>query len=194
MQPTDATLVRRFQEGDPTAFDALVLRYQPRILRLVTHILHSAQDAEDIAQEVFLRAYRGLPRFRGDASFETWLTRITVNTCARELRRRRLRKSLMLPLRDVPQKPQLLANLEKEEEQRLVHDTLKRLSPRHRIVLSLYYLEELSCEQIAAILGCSCGTIKSRLYHARKRLRKLLLPYYADARPIFRTLDERDAP
>lgn len=194
MPSTDAELIAQFKNGDPSAFDTLVLRYQPQIMALVSHIMHSPDQVEDIAQDVFLRAYRGLARFRGDSSFATWITRIAVNMCASELRRRKIRETFRLPAQDTASEPQPLRKLQKAEERLWVQEALDRLSSRHRIVAALFYIEELSCEEISQIVGCSRGTVKSRLFHARKRLRRLLLPYYRDAEPLFQALDERDRP
>jgi len=178
---TDESLVRRCQAGDNIAFDCLTRRYQKLVFRLIYRIVGENANIEDIAQEVFLRAYKGLHKFRGDAAFSTWLTRITVNYCLKVLNRRQrepLLERLMTSLISCQKEPTQQSAVELQEQRAIVEDALEQLSPKHKAVTVLLYFEERSCEEIAEILGCSVGTVKSRLYHARIKLKKLLSPYF----------------
>jgi len=176
----DENLVYRCQTGDNTAFDKLVYKYQQLVFRLAYRIVGSDVDVEEIAQEVFLRAYRGIKNFRGDAAFSTWLTRITVNYCIKTLNGR---KSKMLfehlaSLISLSREATQHAAVERDEQRAMVRRALERLPPKHKAVIVLLYFEERSCEEIAEILECSVGTVKSRLYHARQKLKELLAPYF----------------
>lgn len=176
---SDEDLARRCQAGNDDAFEILVHRYQKSVFRLIYHIVGKDTDVEDIAQEVFLRAYEGMSKFRFDASFETWLTSITVNYCLKFLRQRKAKPLFerfrsFLHSREASQQ----ASIEKKEQQVAVKQALDKLSPKHRAVVVLLYFEGHTCEEIAEIVDCSAGTVKSRLYHARKKLKKLLAPYF----------------
>jgi len=176
---TNESLVRRCQDGDSTAFDCLVRRHQKLVFRLIYRIVGKNGDIEDIAQEVFLRAYKGLHKFRGDAAFSTWLTRITLNYCLRVLNQRKT-KPLFERLTSfiAYSKESTQCVVEVQEQRAVVKHALERLSPKHKTVIVLFYFEGHSCEEIAEILGSSVGTVKSRLYHARIKLKKLLSPYF----------------
>jgi len=183
---TDENLVRRCQAGDGTAFDKLVYKYQELVFRLAYRIVGSDAEVEEIAQEVFLRAYRGIKKFRRDAAFSTWLTRITVNYCIKTLNGR---KSKMLferltSLISLSKEAAQHTTVEREEQRAMVRRALERLPPKHKAVIVLLYFEERSCEEIAEILDCSVGTVKSRLYHARQRLKELLIPYFEYGREV----------
>lgn len=176
---TDEELVRRCQAGDNGAFERLVLRYQETVFRLIYHIVGKNADIEDIAQEVFLRVYKGISKFRFDAAFKTWLTRITLNYCLKFLNKQKAKPLFerfrsFLQYREASQQ----ASIEKEEQRTVVKQALDKLSPKYRTVVVLHYFEEHTCEEISEIIGCSVGTVKSRLYHARKKLKELLAPYF----------------
>lgn len=179
-QETDESLVQRCQAGDSTAFDCLARRHQKLVFRLIYRIIGKDADIEDIAQEIFLRAYKGLDKFRGDAAFSTWLTRITVNYCLKVLNQRKTKPLLerLTSFITWSKESSQQSIVELREQRAVVKHALEQLSPKHKAVVVLLYFEERSCEEISEILGCSVGTVKSRLYHARIKLKKLLSPYF----------------
>jgi RNA polymerase sigma-70 factor (ECF subfamily) len=183
-------LVERSQRGDGLAFDRLVSIYKDRIYSYVARMIHDPIEAEDIAQETFVKAYRNLPSFRGASTFQTWLYRIANNLTIDAVRRRKRRDntfSLDAPL-DTDE-GQMSRELEDEgrtdpagdaqtaELQRQVHQAIQQLSPKLRSVVVLYELQGLSYEEIADILGCPLGTVKSRLFNARMELKDMLQNY-----------------
>ena len=139
-------------------------------------MLGGVSDVDDVAQEVFLRAYNRIRSFQCRSSFSTWLTRVAVNQCINYLRnQRRLR---FLPIENQRRsfiEPQKAA--EQNERFEKVYQTVNSLPPKQKAVVVLYYFEEHSCEEVAGILNCSVGTVKSRLFHARKAIKKHLEPY-----------------
>ena len=185
----DAKLVQRFAKGDPTAFDEIVARHRGRIYGLTLNLLHNPADAEEITQDTFIRAWRGLGRFRGESSLATWLHRIAL-TLARNRywyffrRRRHCWVSLDQPLREdsVASLADLVAAPEADPAQeaatsefnRLVAVSMARLDRKHREILAMRNLLDLSYEEIARTLGINIGTVKSRIARARENLRSLL--------------------
>lgn len=180
-------LVSRSQLGETIAFDRLVDLYKDRIYNYVARMVHDPIEAEDIAQEAFVKAYRSLPSFRGASTFQTWLYRIASNLTIDSVRRRRRREntfSMDAPLDteegQMAREQQDMAcpgparDLETAELQRQVHRAIQQLSPKLRSVVVLYQLQGLSYEEIADILGCPLGTVKSRLFNARLELKQKL--------------------
>ena len=175
----DEILVTRCQNGEKDAFGILVRKYQDSVYRLIYRLLGRTPDIEDMAQEVFIRAYKGIGKFKQDATFSTWLTRICINYCQKQRRKRK---------RDTTSLEQLMSNgydfpvtsvapdcaLEYEERNQLVRKAIDNLPEKYRIVIILRYFENYSCKQIAEILGCASGTVHSRLSRAYKKLRKQL--------------------
>jgi RNA polymerase sigma-70 factor (ECF subfamily) len=179
----DALLVKRAQQGDQHAFAALVDKYQSKVYGIIYRICGDTEDVQDLGQDVFLRALAALRKFQyhGEASFRTWLYRIAVNACINDLRRRKRRQKVEAPsldeqvsvgegsveraIPDCSQMPHEVA--ERRETQQFVYRLLQMLSPHHRAVLTLVDLQQLSYEEAAAALGCSLGTLKSRLSRAR---------------------------
>ncbi len=180
----DIQWVKRCQSGDISAFDSLVLRHKDRIYRLVYRMLNGGNDVDDATQEVFLKAYRKIRGFRCQSSFSTWLTRIAVNYCISYLRNQRRLRFLPVGIfshRDQRQssaEPQM--TVERAEKCAKVYQSISSLSPKQRAVIILRYFEDHSCEETASILNCSVGTVKSRLFHARKKLKERLEPYLRD--------------
>jgi RNA polymerase sigma-70 factor (ECF subfamily) len=169
-------LIERTLAGDNTGFDGLITRYRDRIFSLAFHLLWNRTEAEDLAQEVFLRAYRGLKAFRRDARFFTWLYRITVNLVYtqshRAASRRHAREQLALALRSAPC-PQNPAELvEADEASDLLHAALANLDLRLREVLVLREIEGLEVAEVARMLRIPEGTVKSRLFRAHEDLRR----------------------
>jgi len=177
-------LIRCCQQGDELALGALVRRYQNYVFRLCYLVMRNEQDAEDMAQETFVRAFRALPRFeiREGKSFEAWLYRISVNTCRSRLRRRWYQAlPLPEPELDMPAGPEYRPDQRMiESEQR--HEILAAvdtLGDKHRLVVILRYYAGLTNEEIAETLQIPSGTVRSRLHMARQRLKTIL--GYAEA-------------
>mgnify|MGYP000353774026 CR=1 FL=1 len=180
----DTDLVERARRGETPCFDELVLRYRDKAMRLVLSTLGARGDVEDIVQDVFLKLYRSLDRFRGDASFSTWLYTATINRCRDEMRRKKVRRFFSFEDwfgRDAEAELGLVGTngqrLEADERVRVVRLAMNRLAPDTRMLLHLREVEGISYRALAEVFGVEIGTIKSRLARARQKLRVELLPY-----------------
>jgi len=183
---TDQELVRRVQAGDQTAFNLLVLKYQHRVLKLVGRFVNDAAEAEDVAQEAFLKAYRALASFRGDSAFYTWLYRIAINTAKNALVSQRRRPvDFDLDLQD-PEQYDRQAKLKEadtpegvlltDEIRAVVEEAMEQLPEDLRTAIVLRELEGLSYEEIAEAMDCPVGTVRSRIFRAREAIDKKLKP------------------
>ncbi len=181
-ETTDAQLVRRVQKGDKGAFDLLVLKYQHKIVNLVLRYVRDPDQAMDIAQEAFLKAYRALPRFRGDSAFYTWLYRIAVNTAKNYLAAQRRRPmDVELDLQDSEQYD-LHAKLKEtdtpegmtlsDELNQTVQRAIEALPEDLRTAIVLREIEGMSYEEIAQTMDCPVGTVRSRIFRARDAIGK----------------------
>jgi RNA polymerase sigma-70 factor, ECF subfamily len=172
----DTDLVRRFKRGDGSAFEELLLKYQDRIYNLCRYMLQDAEDARDAAQEVFLKAYKGLRAFKPDSSLYTWLYRIAVNTCLdykKKARPGQLKDGFFLD--DMAStEPSADRLYESKEIGRAIRLALQRLPEHSRVAIVLKEIEDLSYEEIAEVLHTSLGTVKSRISRAREEMRQLL--------------------
>lgn len=175
-------LIRRCQQGEMDAFEEIVHLFQRRVLTLVHHMVGGV-EAEDLAQDVFVKIWKALPRFRFESKFETWLYRITLNRCYDHLRSRKRSETVPLDEPDQPEAARLTdpgplpdRSAEKGEARSLVHEALSRLSPDHRAALMMRDLEDRSYEEIAAVAGCAVGTVKSRIFRARAEFRRSYHP------------------
>jgi RNA polymerase sigma-70 factor, ECF subfamily len=181
LDPTHTVeLIERCQRGDRRAFDQLVRQEQQRIYRLTFRIVQRREDVDDLVQEIFLLLYRKIGGFRFESRFSTWLTRLAINQCRRALRRRRFGRLLFgdgWEEQAVDHQRSTLRVLEREEEHRTLREALSELPEKQRLVVILRYFEEMSCEEVAAILDCKIGTVRSRLFHARQRLKEIMLEY-----------------
>lgn len=177
----DLSLINRFKEGDLSAFEEIVLKYQDKIYNLCRHMLGNAADAEDAAQDVFLKAYQALPRFQPDASLYTWLYRIATNTCI-DHKRKPVFESLF---GDSGEGERLVHDLDSDapspeklyqakEIDKALQVCLGKLSPKLRAIIVLKEVEELSYEEMAETLDISMGTVKSRIARAREYLQKCM--------------------
>jgi RNA polymerase sigma-70 factor (ECF subfamily) len=186
----DFDLVERFRRGDQGAFDELVGKHYQRVCNILSHTLGASPNIEDLAQEVFIKAYYSLRRYRGESALSTWLHRITVNVALDELRRGKRRRifSFTRTSEQGPSESEIAssvaggeegahARMEREELQEVLQSALKKIPKKHRIVFVLREIEGYSYSEIAEIVSCSIGTVKSRLFHARLRLRRYLEPY-----------------
>jgi RNA polymerase sigma-70 factor (ECF subfamily) len=178
----DHLLIQRFLAGEEVAFERLVERYYQRIDRLAQQVVGHPMVAEEITQEAFLRAYRALPRFRGEASFYSWLYRITINLCLNYLRRQAhhidTAQDAEAPAFPAATDPSVV--LETQERQRLIRRAIDTLPSHYRIAIILRDLEGLSYQEIAAILDIPLGTVKSRINFGKGLLRKALRPILDD--------------
>lgn len=177
--------VRRVQRGDASAFEELVAAYEKNVYNLALRMTGSPEDAEDMAQEAFLKAYNSIHSFRGDSKFSVWLYRIVSNVCLDFLRKRSKRQTVSLSaededgeevqidLADTAQSPEAL--LEKKLTRESVRRGLRQLPPDARQILLLREIQGLSYEEIGETLGLEPGTVKSRIFRARKRLCAFLL-------------------
>jgi RNA polymerase sigma-70 factor (ECF subfamily) len=165
--------VETCRRGEREAFDRLVVRYQRDVYRLCYRYVNNHEDANDLAQEVFLRAWRGISRFRGESSFSTWLYRIAVNTCLnfRALRRPTTQE---LPATLADPVPGAVTRAESDEEAQRLRTAVSRLPEKQRATLILKVYHELTHEEVAGILGSSVGTVKANLFHALRNLRRLM--------------------
>lgn len=176
-------LIKRAQKGDTRAFEELVVLYQHKVYTLCYHLAGNHADAEDLAQDVFIRAYGALGSFRNEADFGTWLHRITVNVWLNARRRQPQVVSLDNPVQtEDGELPRVVATDDPAPEQTLellelrvrVRRALEELSPEHRAVLILREMHGYSYEEISRILACNVGTVRSRLSRARQALRERL--------------------
>ena len=182
----DQQLVIASKHGDQDAFSQLVQRYQRPIFNLVFRMLQQYEEANEITQEAFLAAWQGLPSFRGDARFPTWLYRIAYNCALKQLETRRRDRALQIAL----QAEQALesedsqrradAQLDARDRQTLVQEHLSRLPAKYRIVLILRHLQEMTYEEMAEILKMPVGTIKTHLFRARNLLKERLQGFDRD--------------
>ena len=177
---TDQQLVARVQKGDARAFDLLVLKYQHKIFGLISRYVHDADEVQDVAQEAFIKAYKALPRFRGDSQFYTWLYRIAVNTAKNHLvsRSRRPPGSDVEvedaeyfegggALRDIESPENALFGAELKA---VVEDAISDLPDDLRAAVTLREFDGLSYEDIAEIMDCPVGTVRSRIFRAREAI------------------------
>jgi RNA polymerase sigma-70 factor, ECF subfamily len=172
----ESDLIERFKKGDPSAFEAILLRHQDRIYNLCRYMLQDPEDAQDAAQDIFLKAYRGLKDFRPDASLYTWLYRIAVNTCLDYRRKSRREVFRSEPLTEdlESDKPFLEQLYESAKITKAIQLALQKLPEKLRAAIVLREIEGLSYEEVAEVLHTSVGTVKSRISRAREQLRHLL--------------------
>jgi RNA polymerase sigma-70 factor (ECF subfamily) len=178
---TDREAVARARDGDPAAFEELIRLHSPRIYRMLVRMLGSSADAEEVAQEAFLKAWRGLARFRGDAQFSTWLFRIAVNEANRRLARDARRPTLpiedvMAKVPDLAEGPAALA--ESAELDAYIERCVAELPGQYRAAVVLRDVEGLTNEEAADALGLNLRNFKSRLHRGRMVIRRRLEEFY----------------
>jgi RNA polymerase sigma factor (sigma-70 family) len=187
-QMLEADLVRSARRGDLKAYDELVRRYQERIYATIYHMTSNHEDANDLAQDSFIKAYSALKSFKGGSSFYTWLYRIAVNKTINFLKQRRNKIHLSLNDMDfnAEHDPDLMAlisdktpqrDINLSELQKKLNEALLKLSEPHRMVVVLHDVQGVSHEEIAEIVGCNIGTVRSRLFYARQQLQGFLADY-----------------
>src|SRR5689334_12163954 len=188
---SELDLVKRCQDGESEAFDELVTRYRTRVFGMIYNMVHSEQDAWDLAQDSFLKAWKSIGRFRGQSSFYTWIYRIVMNVTIDWLRKKQVKgtgaefndaiqlkeidpASHTVPHADV----QPHVHMEHQEIRERIEAAIAQLSPEHRAVILMKEIESMQYHEIAESLGCSIGTVMSRLFYARKKLQNLLRDVY----------------
>jgi len=171
----DRTLVAAFQTGDRVAFDVIVVRHRRPVYQICYRFVNNHEDASDLAQDVFVRAFKGLIRFKGDASLATWLYRVAVNTC---LNRVAAKKPVTTPLEVAAQVDghavSPLDELLRHERADEVRAAIEQLPPKQKATLLLRVYQECSHEEIATALGSSVGAVKANFFHALKNLKRTL--------------------
>lgn len=184
-EDSDLVLVKRVQRGDKSAFDLLVRKYQHKVVKLVLRYVRNPAEAEDIAQEAFIKAYRALPQFRGDSAFYTWMYRIAINTAKNTLASRdRSPIAYDLDLTDPEESHSVQTRLQDpdtpegmaltEEIRGIVNSAIEGLPEELKTAIVLRELDGLSYEEIAAAMECPVGTVRSRIFRAREAIDKRL--------------------
>lgn len=187
---TDQILVERVQQGDKRAFDLLVGKYQHKIISLISRYVSDHAEALDVAQEAFIKAYRALPRFRGDSAFYTWMYRIAINTAKNHL----VAQNRRPPLSDVDAQDAEQYSIDsrlkdratpehemlRDEIGRTIHEAIEDLPEDLRVAITLRELEGMTYEDIAGAMDCPIGTVRSRIFRAREAIDKRLRPLLND--------------
>jgi len=183
---SDLALIRRVQQGDKSAFDLLVIKYQHKILKLIMRYVRDSSEAMDVAQEAFLKAYRAAPSFRGDSAFYTWLYRIAINTAKNHLVAAGRRPThYNLDTQD-PEQAEMLTDLrdldtpeglaQSEEIREAVNRAIRELPEELRTAILLREIEGMSYEEIAQTMECPVGTVRSRIFRAREAIDREIAP------------------
>ncbi|HWW00035.1 MAG TPA: sigma-70 family RNA polymerase sigma factor [Candidatus Acidoferrum sp.] len=186
--PDEMVLVKRAKQGDLSAYDDLVRRYQERIYATVYHMTANHEDANDLAQDAFIKAFQALKSFKGGSSFYTWVYRIAVNKTINFLKQRKNKAQMSLDDLDfnAEHDPDFIALISDKtprrevslaELQEKLNAALQKLSEPHRLVVTLHDVQGLSHEEIAEIMDCNIGTVRSRLFYARQQLQAYLSDY-----------------
>src|ERR1044072_1875343 len=188
---SELDLVKRCQAGDSEAFDQLVTRYRTRVFGMIYNMVHNEQDAWDLAQDSFVKAWKSIGRFRGKSSFYTWLYRIVMNVTIDWLRKKQVKGGGSefddaIQLREVEPASKTVPKsgalpherMEQNEIRARIDKAIAQLSAEQRAVILMKEIEEMQYHEIAETLGCSIGTVMSRLFYARKKLQNLLKDVY----------------
>ena len=188
---SELDLVKQCQAGNTEAFDQLVTRYRTRVFAMIYNMVHNEQDAWDLAQDSFVKAWKSIRRFRGRSSFYTWIYRIVMNVTIDWLRKKQVKgagtefndaiqlREIEPASRTVPKADPLPhERMERSEIRARIDNAIAQISPEHRAVIVMKEIEEMQYHEIAEALGCSIGTVMSRLFYARKKLQNLLRDVY----------------
>ena len=186
--PDDLTLVKRAQRDDASAYDELMRRYQQRIYATLYNMTSSHEDANDLTQETFIKAYKVLGSFKGESSFYTWIYRIAVNKAINFLKQRKNKTHMSLNDLDfnAEHDPDLVSlvsdktprrDINLSELQEKLNEAMQKLSDTHRLVVTLHDIQGMSHEEIGKIMDCNVGTVRSRLFYARQQLQGYLSNY-----------------
>jgi RNA polymerase sigma factor (sigma-70 family) len=185
----DLEIVRRVQAGDVASFDRLIEKYRERVYGIIYNMTSNREDAADLTQDAFIKAFQSIQRFGGQSSFFTWLYRIAVNSTLSHLRKMKLRSffSLERVNAEEPVAKEIINALTDKtgadrdayvrELQEKLNDAMQKLSTKHRTVVTLFEIDGLSHQEIAEVMDCSVGTVRSRLHYAKQLLQSELQPY-----------------
>ncbi len=184
----DWTVVQQVQAGDVAAFDRLILKYRERLYSVIYNMTANREDASDLSQEAFIKAFQSINRFQGQSTFFTWLYRIAVNSTVTHLRKNRLRTFFSLEkITEEGKTSEIISALTDQsgaergafvkELQEKLNEALQKLSINHRTVVTLFEIDGLSHTEIAEVMNCSVGTVRSRLHYAKQLLQAELQSY-----------------
>jgi len=184
----DLVIVRKIQDGDVDAFDALILKYRERVYSVIYNLTSNREDASDLTQETFIKAFQSINRFKSKSSFFTWLYRIALNTSLTYLRKNKLRRFFSFEkMVDEDHTEGFIENMTADSDsdkaalmselQEKLNDAFQKLSVKHRTVITLFEIDGLSHKEIAEIVGASVGTVRSRLHYAKQFLQGELKDY-----------------
>lgn len=184
----DLVIVRKVQDGDVDAFDALILKYRERVYSVIYNLTSNREDTSDLTQETFIKAFQSINRFKGKSSFFTWLYRIALNTSLTYLRKNKLRRFFSFEkMVDEDHTEGFIENMTADSDsdkaalmselQEKLNDAFQKLSVKHRTVITLFEIDGLSHKEIAEIVGASVGTVRSRLHYAKQFLQGELKDY-----------------
>ena len=186
--PDDLEFVHRAQKGDHAAYEELVRRYYKKIYGLIYNMTNSREDAEDVTQEVFVKAWKAISRFREQSGFYTWIYRIAINRTINFRKKRNRRQSVSLDefdpdikqaesYREFSSKGSVLRKLSLGEFQKKMNEALEKLSEKHRAVVIMHDVQGMPHSEIASVLRCSEGTVRSRIFYARQQLQAELAEF-----------------
>jgi RNA polymerase sigma-70 factor (ECF subfamily) len=184
-RPGDNEIISKVLQGDQQAYAELVTRYQDYVFSLTLRMIKSREDAEEVAQDVFIKAYRSLAGFRGDSKFSTWLYTITSTTCITFLRKKKLMvysldNETMFETADSIDSCITANQVEQKSRINMVHEAIRLLSPDDAEIITLFYKAEQTLEEISRILGVETNTVKVRLHRARTRLKEKMEKHFAE--------------
>lgn len=185
---SDWTIVQRVQAGDVASFDHLILKYRERVYAMIYNMTSNREDAADLTQDSFIKAFQSINRFQGQSSFFTWLYRIAVNSSLTHIRKNKLRTffsfdkvhedaSISDVINRLTDKKDVERDVFVNELQEKLNEALQKLSISHRTVVTLFEIDGLSHEEIAEVMNCSVGTVRSRLHYAKQLLQAELQSY-----------------
>lgn len=185
----DSLIVKQVQAGDVAAFDRLILKYRERLYGVIYHMTSNREDASDLTQDAFIKAFQAINRFQGQSSFFTWLYRIAINATLSHLRKNRFKSFLSLDTvnSEEPVSQELISALTDKtgadrdafvhELQEKLNEAMQKLSIKHRTVITLFEIDGLSHQEIADVMDCSVGTVRSRLHYAKQLLQAEMKAY-----------------
>lgn len=171
----DYSIIRQFVDGDKSAFQILVKRHKEKVRNIIYITMNNSALVDDIAQDVFITVYRNLKHFRYESQFTTWLYRITVNRCKDYLRKMNVRK-IFSPIEEGSELPEYSIPVENNDISRIVMDAISKLPVKLRMPLILKDIEGFSYQEISESLNCEMGTVKSRIFRGREKLKEILQP------------------
>jgi len=171
----DYSIIRQFIDGDKSAFQILVKRHKEKVRNIIYLTMNNSAQVDDIAQDVFITVYRNLKHFRFESQFTTWLYRITVNRCKDYLRKMNVRK-IFLPIEEGSEISEYSTPVENNDISRIVMDAISKLPVKLRMPLILKDIEGFSYQEISETLNCEMGTVKSRIFRGREKLKEILQP------------------